>query len=246
MSYLWDFGDGQTSTAFEPNHTYTGPANTYTVTLTAVNALGCPKTYAIANYIRIVPPPTADFIIAPASIISIPDYTFKFTDASTNGAQTYKWTFGDGDESTLKDPTHKYTDTGKYLVTMRTYNEFGCVDSLQKTVQIIGVPGYVYLPNSFIPGGTSSPLQKFTAVGSGIKSWRMQIFNKWGQVVWETTQLDDGKPVEGWDGTYKGVPQPQGIYFWKLDVELINGTEWKGMTYDNKAPKRTGEIYLIR
>ncbi|TKC03381.1 PKD domain-containing protein [Pedobacter cryotolerans] len=246
VSYLWDFGDGTTSTAFEPTHTYQGPANTYTVSLTAVNALGCPKTFAIPNYIRIVPPPRADFNIDPASIISIPLYTFKFTDASTNGAQTYKWTFGDGAESTLKDPTHLYADTGKYLVTMRTFNEFGCVDSLQKTVQIVGVPGYVYLPNSFIPGGTSSPLQKFTAVGSGIKSWRMQIFNKWAQVVWETTQLDDGKPVEGWDGTYKGVPQPQGIYFWKLEVELINGTEWKGMTYDNKAPKRTGEIYLIR
>ncbi|MES2445830.1 MAG: PKD domain-containing protein [Bacteroidota bacterium] len=246
VSYLWDFGDGTTSTAFEPTHTYQGPANTYTVSLTAVNALGCPKTFAIPNYIRIVPPPRADFNVDPASIISIPLYTFKFTDASTNGAQTYKWTFGDGAESTLKDPTHLYADTGKYLVTMRTFNEFGCVDSLQKTVQIVGVPGYVYLPNSFIPGGTSSPLQKFTAVGSGIKSWRMQIFNKWAQVVWETTQLDDGKPVEGWDGTYKGVPQPQGIYFWKLEVELINGTEWKGMTYDNKAPKRTGEIYLIR
>ncbi|RYF23092.1 MAG: PKD domain-containing protein, partial [Flavobacteriales bacterium] len=246
VSYLWDFGDGTTSTAFEPTHTYQGPANTYTVSLTAVNALGCSNTFAIPNYIRIVPPPRADFNVDPASIISIPLYTFKFTDASTNGAQTYKWTFGDGTESTLKDPTHLYADTGKYLVTMRTFNEFGCVDSLQKTVQIVGVPGYVYLPNSFIPGGTSSPLQKFTAVGSGIKSWRMQIFNKWAQVVWETTQLDDGKPVEGWDGTYKGVPQPQGIYFWKLEVELINGTEWKGMTYDNKAPKRTGEIYLIR
>lgn len=246
VSYLWDFGDGTTSTSFEPTHTYQGPANTYTVSLTAVNALGCPKTFAIPNYIRIVPPPRADFNVDPASIISIPLYTFKFTDASTNGAQTYKWSFGDGAESTLKDPTHLYADTGKYLVTMRTYNEFGCVDSLQKTVQIVGVPGYVYLPNSFIPGGTSSPLQKFMAVGSGIKSWRMQIFNKWGQVVWETTQLEDGKPVEGWDGTYKGVPQPQGIYFWKLDVELINGTEWKGMTYDSKAPKRTGEIYLIR
>jgi PKD repeat protein len=246
VSYTWNFGDGKTSNEVNPTHIYNSPPGLYTVSLTAVNALGCPTTFAIQNYIRVVPPPTADFNVAPASVISIPEYTFKFTDASVNGAQTYKWSFGDGSESNAKDPTHKYADTGKYQVTMRTYNEFGCVDSLQKTVQIIGVPGYVYLPNSFIPGGTSSPLQKFTALGSGIKKWRMQIFNKWGQVVFETTQLNDGKPVEGWDGSYKGVPQPQGIYFWKLDVELINGTEWKGMTYDNKAPKRTGEIYLIR
>lgn len=246
VSYTWNFGDGQTSNEVNPTHIYNSPPGLYTVSLTAVNAQGCTTTFAIPNYIRVVPPPTADFNVAPASIISIPDYTFKFTDASTNGAQTYKWSFGDGSESNSKDPTHKYADTGKYQVTMRTYNVFGCVDSLQKTVQIVGVPGYVYLPNSFIPGGTSSPLQKFTALGAGIKSWRMQIFNKWGQVIFETTELNDGKPAEGWDGTYKGVPQPQGIYFWKLDVELLNGSEWKGMTYDNKAPKRTGEIYLIR
>ncbi|RYE17705.1 MAG: PKD domain-containing protein, partial [Sphingobacteriales bacterium] len=164
VSYTWNFGDGQTSNEVNPTHIYNSPPGLYTVSLTAVNSLGCPTTFAIPNYIRVVPPPTADFNVAPASIISIPDYTFKFTDASTNGAQTYKWSFGNGVESTLKDPTHKYTDTGKYLVTMRTYNEFGCVDSLQKTVQIVGVPGYVYLPNSFIPGGTSSPLQKFMAV----------------------------------------------------------------------------------
>lgn len=246
VSYLWNFGDGQTSAEKNPTHIYNAPAGTYTVSLTAVNSLGCPQTVAIANYIKIVAPPIADFNIAPAAVISIPEYTFKFTDVSTNGAQTYKWSFGDGVNSSLKDPTHKYADTGKYLVTMRTFNEYGCVDSVQKSVQIVGVPGYVYLPNSFIPGGTSSPLQKFMAVGSGIKSWKMQILNKWGQVIWETSLLNDGKPVDGWDGMYKGVPQPQGIYFWKLDVELINGTEWKGMTYDKKAPRRTGEIYLIR
>lgn len=129
---------------------------------------------------------------------------------------------------------------------MRTYNEYGCVDSVQKQVQIIGVPGFMYVPNSFIPGGTSTQLQKFMAIGSGIKSWHMSVFNKWGQVLWETTQLNDGKPVEGWDGTHKGTPQPQGIYFWKIDIEFINGTEWKGMTYDSSPPKRTGSIYLIR
>ncbi|RZK58003.1 MAG: PKD domain-containing protein [Pedobacter sp.] len=246
VSYTWDFGDGTFSNLPEPTHIYNGPASQYTVTLTAYNSLGCSTTVTLPNYITTVTPPIADFNISPAAVVSIPEYTFKFTDVSTNGAQTYKWSFGDGDISSLKDPTHKYTDTGKYLVTMRTYNEYGCVDSVQKSVQIVGVPGYVYLPNSFIPGGTSSPLQKFMAVGSGIKSWHMSVFNKWGQVIWETTKLDDGKPVEGWDGTYKGVAQPQGIYFWKLEVELINGTEWKGMTYDKKAPRRTGEIYLIR
>jgi PKD repeat protein len=246
VSYLWEFGDGATSQDIEPSHVYTGPAASYTVRLTTYNNLGCPNTSTLTDYIRIVGPPHADFSISPAPVISIPTYTFKFTDESTNSPKTYKWSFGDGDGSLQRDPTHTYADTGKFLVTMRTYNEYGCVDSIQKYVQIIGVPGYMYVPNSFIPGGTSTQLQKFTAIGSGIKSWHMSVFNKWGQVLWETTQLNDGKPVEGWDGTYKNTPQPQGIYFWKIDLEFINGTEWKGMTYDNSAPKRTGSIYLIR
>ncbi|MFA6275139.1 MAG: PKD domain-containing protein [Pedobacter sp.] len=246
VSYLWEFGDGATSRDVEPSHIYSGPAGSYTVRLTTYNNLGCPNTATLTDYIRIVGPPRADFSISPAPVISIPTYTFKFTDESTNSPKTYKWTFGDGDASLQRDPTHTYADTGKYIVTMRTYNEYGCVDSIQKQVQIIGVPGYMYVPNSFIPGGTSTQLQKFTAIGSGIKSWHMSVFNKWGQVLWETTQLNDGKPVEGWDGTYKNTPQPQGIYFWKIDIEFINGTEWKGMTYDSSPPKRTGSIYLIR
>ncbi|MBB2146595.1 PKD domain-containing protein [Pedobacter sp. LMG 31464] len=246
VSYLWDFGDLTFSRDVEPTHVYIDPAGSYTVKLTTYNNLGCPNTATLTDYIRIVGPPKADFSTSPAPVVSIPTYTFKFTDESTNAPKTYRWTFGDGDASLQKDPTHTYADTGRYLVTMRTYNEYGCADSIQKFVQIIGVPGYMYVPNSFIPGGTSSQLQKFIAIGSGIKSWHMSVFNKWGQVLWETTQLNDGKPVEGWDGTYKNTPQPQGIYFWKIDIEFINGTEWKGMTYDNSAPKRTGSIYLIR
>jgi PKD repeat protein len=245
VSYTWDFGNGNTSREAEPTFTF-NTIGQHDVTLTAYSDRGCPTVVTIPNYITIVAPPNAAFAISPAAVTSIPNYTFKFTDESTNEPQTYKWSFGDGDISSQRDPLHTYRDTGTYLVTMRTYNEYGCVDSLQKYVQIVGVPGYVYVPNSFIPGGTSSELQTFTALGSGIKSWKMQVFNKWGQVLWETTKLDDGKPVEGWDGNYKGVPQPQGIYFWKIDVVLVNGTEWKGMTFGKSAPKRTGEIYLIR
>lgn len=246
VSYLWDFGDGKTSTQFEPTHVYDAPQGNYTVKLTAFNSQGCPTTSTLTDYIQIVAPPKAAFAISPASVISIPDYTFKFTNESTNRPQNYQWSFGDGQTSTLKDPSHKYADTGRFMVTLRTFNEEGCVDSVQKYVHIVGVPGYVYLPNSFIPGGSSLAMQKFTAIGAGIKSWRMSVFNKWGQVLWETTQLEDGKPVEGWDGTYKNQPQPQGIYFWKMEVQLINGTEWKGVSLDKKPPKRTGEIYLIR
>jgi PKD repeat protein len=246
ISYLWDFGDGTTSTDANPTHAYNVDPGQYNVSLTVINSLGCPFTVTQPNYITIVGPPSVNFAISPGPVISIPEYTFKFTNESGGTAQTFRWSFGDGDISTQRDPIHTYADTGRYLVTLRAYNEYSCVDSVQKYVQIVGIPGYTFVPNAFIPGGTSIPLQKFMGIGSGMKSWRMSIFNKWGQVLWETTKLEDGKPVEGWDGTYNGVPQPQGIYFWKIEVELLNGSEWKGMSLGNAPPKRTGEIYLIR
>jgi PKD repeat protein len=217
------------------------------VTLTITNSLGCSSPITKIDYITIVGPPIAEFAISPSNQITIPDFTFRFTNESSNNPVRYEWDFGDGTPfSTTTDPQHTYLDTGRYIVTLRAYNQYGCFGSITHDVRIVGVPGYTFVPNSFIPGSTSLPLQKFMAVGSGMKSWKMQIFNKWGQVLWETTKLEEGKPVEGWDGTFKGVPQPQGIYFWKIDVELINGSEWKGMSLGKGPPKRTGEIYLIR
>lgn len=247
VSYLWDFGDGSpTSTEVEPTHVYTGSQEYYTVTLTAVNNLGCPMTVTKTNFIHIVLPPVAAFNVNPSTLISIPDYTFNFEDQSTNTPTIWEWDFGDGTSSALRNPSHTYLDTGTYKVTLKVTNQQGCFTTTFKNVTIKGVPGYLFVPNSFIPGDTRPELREFRAKGSGIANWRFSIFNKWGQLLWETTKLEEGRPAEGWDGTFKGQPMPQGVYFWKIDVQMINGTEWKGMTYDKSVPKRTGPIHLIR
>lgn len=248
MSYIWDFGDGSpTSTEVEPTHTYNSNQEYYTVTLTATNSLGCPTTVSKPQFIHIVPPPVAAFRVNPSVIINIPDYTFNFQDESTNNPSNWLWDFGDNvGTSTLKNPSHTYPDTGTYRVTLRVQNQQGCYTTTFKNVTIKGVPGYLFVPNSFIPGDTRPELREFRAKGSGIQTWRFSIFNKWGQILWETTNLTEGRPTEGWDGTFKGQPLPQGVYYWKIDVQMVNGSEWKGMTYDKSAPKRTGAIHLIR
>ena len=246
VSYLWDFGDGTTSTQFEPQHVFNADKEYYTVSLTATNILGCTYTAIMPQYIHIVAPPVAAFNVAPSTLISIPNYTFRFEDESTNSPSVWRWDFGDGTTSLQQNPSHTYLDTGSYVVTLRVTNQQGCFTTTFKTVTIVGVPGYLYVPNSFMPGSETPELRVFMAKGSGIKTWTMGVFNKWGQKLWETTQLDDGRPVEWWDGTFNAVPQPQGVYFWKIDVEFTNGTAWKGMTYDSKAPKKTGVIHLIR
>jgi hypothetical protein len=109
------------------------------------------------------------------------------------------------------------------------------------------VPGQLYFPNAFEPLSGTIELRTFTAKGSGIKEWHMQIFNNYSQLIWETTKLDSkGSPADGWDGTINGTPAPQGVYIWQASATFINGQEWKGNTIGNSLPKRTGSIHLIR
>lgn len=248
VSYHWDFGDGGKGLDDpNPKYTFTGDKPDYTITLTVKNSLGCSNTVTMPNYIHMFQPSVADFTALPGLETSIPNYTFKFLDASNRKPDKWHWDFGDGFTSEEQNPTHTYDDVGAYTVTLTVSNQTGCPTTVSKIARITGTPGYLYVPNSFIPGSERIEFQQFRAKGSGLKSWKFSIFDKWGELMWETTKLDDeGKPVEGWDGTYKGVAMPQGVYFWKIDVQLINGSEWKGMTYDHSAPKRTGAIHLIR
>lgn len=246
IGYVWDFGDGSpTSNAIEPTHSFNGPGKNYTVTLTATNALGCTNSTTIADLIHVVPPPIATFTVTPGNEVSIPTYSFSFKDISTD-AVSWEWTFGDGSGSTLQNPNHTYANEGTYNVTLKVLNKEGCSSSTFQTVRIIGVPGNLNIPNSFMPASAKNEIKIFKAKGRGIKEWQMSVFNKWGQLLWETTKLDDGAPLEGWDGTYKGQEQPQGVYYWKVDIKFINGSDWKGMTYDSSPPRKTGVIYLIR
>ncbi|MCX2582525.1 PKD domain-containing protein [Pedobacter sp. MR22-3] len=245
IGYLWDFGDGTTSTAFEPSHTFTGAGRNFIVSLTATNILGCTNTITLASPISVVAPPVAGFAVSPGNEISIPNYSFGFKDTST-GSVSWEWTFGDGAVSTLQNPNHTYGNEGTYTVTLKVLNKEGCNSTTVQSVRIIGVPGYLNVPNSFMPASAKNEIRVFKAKGRGIKEWTMSVFNKWGQLLWESSKLDDGAPLEGWDGTYNGKEQPQGVYYWKIEVKFINGTEWKGMTYDSSSPRKTGVIYLIR
>lgn len=245
IGYLWDFGDGTTSGEFEPQHTYKGSGVNYTVTLTSTNLLGCKNTVTVQNYISIVAPPQAFFTISPGNETSIPNYTFSFKDTSL-GAVSWEWSFGDGSVSTLQNPIHTYAEEGVYNVTLKILSKEGCSSNTFQSVRIIGVPGFLNLPNSFMPASAKNELRIFKAKGRGIQDWHMMIFNKWGQMLWETTKLDDNAPMEGWDGTYNGQPQQQGVYYWRIEVKFINGSDWKGMTYDSSPPRKTGLIYLIR
>lgn len=250
--YDWDFGDGSTH-AMEQNpapHLYRFSNTPFTVTLLVTNPVtGCTTTAVKNSYITVNPPPFTAFGVKPDTTISIPNYRFTFVDQTTNGPERWLWYFGDGQTSSNRNPAHTYADTGTYTVTLTTYRG-DCDSVILHKVHITGIPGQLYLPNAFMPTSGSTELQKFIAKGSGIKKWHLQVFNNYGQLMWETDKLTDpkGTPVngDGWDGTFRGAPVQQGVYIWQASATFINGTEWKGMSYNNSLPKRTGTINLIR
>lgn len=249
LSYQWDFGDGSPIRNEYSGfvHTYT-TAGTFTVTLTATNTFtGCSDIISKQNYIIVNPKPVADFQVTPGLTTAIPNYRFGFIDKTVGKPVSWHWTFGDEEFATTRNINHTYSDVGEYNVTLDIVDENGCTSTFTQKVTITGTPGYLYLPNAFQPQGATTELQKFTAKGSGIAKWQMQIFNNWGQLLWQTTALgSNGEPTEGWDGTFKGVVVQQGTYIWQASATFINGTEWKGMSYNGSLPKRSGYIHLIK
>ena len=127
-SWLWNFGDGNTSTAQNPSHTYTAPGN-YTVTLTVTGPNGCTDTHVINNYIQIEPP-VANFVGTPLQGCVPLNVAFTDQSVSNEPIVSWQWDFGDGGTSTAQNPGHVYTATGVYTVTLIITNSAGCTDTL--------------------------------------------------------------------------------------------------------------------
>jgi len=248
LSYTWNFGDGSTPEySFTPKpHYYNFKKSPFTVKLTATNTVtGCAD--STVQTINVNAPLIAQFTEQPDSVITIPNYEFSFIDQSTGPPSNWAWDFGDGTTSTTRNPSHRYADTGYYQVKLIISNNGSCNSEVTHIVRVTGTPGQLFLPNAFMPTGSAYDLRLFMAKGSGIKTWELQIFNNYGQLLWETNKLDNkGSPVDGWDGTFRGVLMQQGAYIWQASATFINGSVWKGMSYNNSSPKRTGTVNLIR
>lgn len=130
VSYAWNFGDGNTSTAQNPSHTYTS-AGTFTVKLTVTNTNGCTNTYT-ANELVVINPPTASINDLPQEGCAPLTWTFTPNVTSAEPIASYWWDFGDGTTSTDESPEHIFS-AGTFNVTLAIVTQSGCTDTI--TVQ---------------------------------------------------------------------------------------------------------------
>ena len=125
LIYVWDFGDGNTSSDVNPQHHYSS-GGVYTVTLNLEDSLGC--LFPVSEIITVtIHEPIADFVIDPINNNCDQIY-YSFTNNSQN-AVTWFWQFGDGQTSSLENPGHLYTSYGIFNVSL-TVTEYSCTSTL--------------------------------------------------------------------------------------------------------------------
>ena len=110
-------------------------------------------------------------------------------------------------------------------------NNYGCSITCHYEVNVHDLYGDIFVPNAFTPDGNGIN-DIFKVIGKNIKVAALYVFNRWGEKVFESTNVNDG-----WDGTFKGKPSPAGVYTYTL--QYFGGI-------DDKAKALKGSITLIR
>ncbi|MCB9223017.1 MAG: gliding motility-associated C-terminal domain-containing protein [Crocinitomicaceae bacterium] len=211
---FWTMGDGSTINGCGPI-VYSYPAGVYDVSLTVTTAQGCTSSFSAANYISVDIVPEALFTYSPQEL-TIENTIVDFTNHSNN-ATTYEWDFGDDSPiSTQESLPHLYPETpGSYMVTLTAYNGI-CMDQISQQI-IIKDEIIFYVPNVFTPDGDmfNEMFQPVFTSGFDPFDFHLTIFNRWGEVIFESFNAD-----KGWNGHYghQGLVE-DGVYVWQIEFK---------------------------
>jgi len=164
--------------------------------------------------VHVIPSAVANFTFTPNP--PTPNAPIQFLSSGIN-ADTYQWSFGDGTFSAERSPSHLYYKSGLYQVCLIMSNKGQCPDTVCQDVYADVHTG-VGVPSAFTPNndGTNDIL---LVHGSGVISVYLQIYNRWGEKVFETNSM-----TQGWDGKYKGRDQEMDSYAYILTASFFDGT----------------------
>jgi len=235
----WVYGDGDFSNLQDPVHTYQ-QSGSYSVTLVVTGAGGCTDSLTVADAVNVFPSPVAGF--DHALVGQVNTGVVQFSNTSSPHVATY-WEFGDGTTATSENPSHAYSNYGSKLITLAVTDVNGCVDTLEHYIAVEFF-GDLHVPTALVSGMTTEA-GLFLPKGTGMVSYRMQIFDEWGSELFESTKLENGQPADGWDGTYNGEKVPQGAYVWKIDAVFGTGELWPGSKDAEGDFSRTGTVTVL-
>jgi gliding motility-associated-like protein len=208
-------------------HPYIG---SFDVSLIATTNNGCSDQQMMPNFITIYPKPTANFSCE--TELFMYDPIVDIEDNSSPDVAHWNYYFDDGAQANTADCSHEYVEVGNYTIYQYVENTWGCRDTSFEVVNI-SPDMMIYIPNAFTPDQNGhNEVFKPVTFGFEILQYQFTIFNRWGDVMFTTTD-----PSQGWDGWYQNQLSQDGLYNWQLDIRN---------DYDITIHRRTGNVFLIR
>jgi gliding motility-associated-like protein len=197
LNYSWTFGDGASSTIQSPAHLYTNPGS-YSVGLGITSTYGCVANLYMLQQDAVVihPSPESSFMVNPEQT-DICNAEITFTDQSSGATSLFYWF---DDSTRFADNAdiihvHNYQTSGWHRPMQVAINQFGCRDTSYQELYI--EPFIIFIPNTFTPDGNEFNNDFYAKFALEIIEWDFKVYNRWGQVVFETTD-----PQDAWDGVY--------------------------------------------
>ena len=223
QSVLWTFGDSTYANEFNTVKTFDSPGF-YDVSLTVTSLSGCDNDSLADGYVWVLPLPDVDFIASPW-VTRVPDTEISFTGESTSGISLWQWTFNYPDPlgvSYDQNPTFEFPTNagGTYPVELRVTDYNQCENLVRQNVVVYDLFN-LYIPNSFTPNNDGYN-DAFFVQGTDIDpdNFNFEIYNRWGQLIWSTTD-----PSDAWYGQVDEAGQhyvPSGSYTYRVEVNSLS------------------------
>ncbi len=217
----WSFGDGDSIRDINPAvHAY-GATGTFNVTATTSYRV-C-NSVSVTRAVTVLPQPGID--LGPdTSICEGGESTLILSDRINSGNTAASWLWSTGETTSAIG----VASSGYYSATV-TINNCQATDSIW-----VSNDCYMNTPNIFTPNGDGEndyfyPRSKLS---KGLTRFKMSIYNRWGQLVFETTSVEG----RGWDGRMNGNHQPEGVYLYVIE----------GTFKDGRKENHQGNVTLLR
>ncbi|PKR80246.1 hypothetical protein CW751_10335, partial [Brumimicrobium salinarum] len=218
--YEWTLSTGQTYQGPVLSDCYenlTGNNIFHDLTLTATSNEGCVTTHTENDYIEIFHNPIANFYYQPNEPDVI-DPEVEFLNNSSY-ADSYAWTFGNQGVSTVTNPIFEFSaEPLKHIVTLMASTVEGCKDTARVAVEILDKIIF-YVPNTFTPDNDNynETFKPIFTHGYDPQDYTLYIFNRWGEIVFESHNTN-----KGWNGRYglnSNKIVKDGTYVWKIEFK---------------------------
>ncbi len=217
--WSWDFGDGETSSEQNPEHTYT-VADTFSVSL-SVSGPGGSDTCVNTNYIIVIEPaPIAAFAVD--STAGAYPFTVQFSDSSSGVITEWLWDFGDGCTSDEQNPLHEYTTADSFTVSLTVTGPGGSDTMIKEKLIVVdhptGIEDAGALPTRFnLYQNYPNPFNPTTHISFDLPKSafvELSIYNSNGQLV--DRLISENRTAGTHQINWNGVNHSSGLYYFKI------------------------------